>query len=55
MEKKLEAKAKWWEDNDTMQGVLYAAAVKALGEKGAEKYVISGQQRILNQNSILTT
>lgn len=51
IEKKLAAKSKWWEDNDAMQGVLYAAAVKALGEKGAEKYVISGKQRILKERT----
>lgn len=41
-EKRLEAKKKWWEDNDAMQEALYSAATKALGDTEAEKYVISG-------------
>lgn len=42
VEKKLEAKKKWWEDNDAMQEALYSASREALGETEAEKYVISG-------------
>lgn len=52
-EKRLEAKKKWWEDNDAMQEALYSAAKKALGETEAEKYVISGLSKCLTYKSYI--